>query len=40
MTWDDFLKRLGLDLDAERRKKLMGVLNVERASRSKFAPWM
>jgi ParB-like chromosome segregation protein Spo0J len=29
IKWDDFLKRLGLDLDAERRKKLLGVLNVE-----------
>jgi ParB/RepB/Spo0J family partition protein len=29
VTWDDFLKRLGLGLDAERRKKLLGVLNVD-----------
>lgn len=29
VTWDTFLARLGLDLDPERRKKLLGVLNVE-----------
>jgi ParB-like chromosome segregation protein Spo0J len=29
VTWDALLRRLGLDLDAERRKKLMSVLNIE-----------
>ena len=29
VTWDTLLKRLGLDLDVERRKKLMSVLNIE-----------
>jgi ParB-like chromosome segregation protein Spo0J len=29
ITWEEILARLGLDLDPERRKKLLGVLNVE-----------
>ena len=29
VTWEALLARLGLDLDPERRKKLLGVLNVE-----------
>jgi hypothetical protein len=31
VTWDALLAQLGLDLDAERRKKLLGVLRVDNA---------